>query len=209
MANPPGQDPEARRRAAYGDQYRNVTEQKMREAAARDLQKAETAQESKQRSQELDRVERKVWEDGKEEYDARRHPAIKIILVAVGTIGIILILASWAFHKEAPGGSSTKTESIEDFVLGLGVELFVGAVMLYFFIDFIYTEKDVRKKIQKIIGSVAVAIACCVSGYFSWPAFCSGFLSSLSVEIIGSVVAFALLENVIQVLSGKAASYEN
>lgn len=72
--------------------------------------------------------------------------------------------------------------------------------MLFLFIQRIYSEKVLRKQLWVLWLAIGFAGMIAMLGYLVWPNVWAGLLWSASIEIVGSVLFFAVVDAVIDAL---------
>jgi hypothetical protein len=157
--------------------------------------------------------------------DVRQHPVVATIMIVVGSIGTLLILASSAlcWYVAAveralgePQNSSSETGAaavkaleglgqVQDLFCGLGIELFASAAMLFFFVHLSNSRKQAPKTNTLLYCVVAIGIACCVLPLMFSVTFVSSTFESLGIEVMGAIIVFALLDNVLELIRDKGS----
>ena len=133
--------------------------------------------------------------------EAADHPAITMILMIIGAVGILLICAGIALDISRPAESDKDAVSsvgnaglVEDLILGIGIELCASALMLHVF------TRVIRKtpyRMRWIFFTACAGLALTILPLFCGrPAWHWAIAIAAGVEIFGAVVIFVLLDNV-------------
>ena len=135
----------------------------------------------------------------KTDFDAREHLVIRTILAVVIALGALNVLFALGYHLAKP--ETGNLDVLHGMLFSLGVELTAGGAMVaYFFYIYRKVGNDGRKfnhlAILCGVGVVATSHQLIVPAYMG----CS-FLSAVGVEVIGSIVLFAVLDNVIDAIN--------
>lgn len=156
--------------------------------------------------------------------DVRQHPVVATIMMVVGSIGLLLILASsalcWYIAKVAkslskPEGDSSLPDTaealeslgqVQDLFCGLGIELFASAAMLFFFVHLSNSRKQAPKTNRLLYWIVVIGMAFCVVPLMFSVTFVSSTIESLGIEVMGAIIVFALLDNVLELIRDKGSA---
>ena len=146
-----------------------------------------------------DEQTREEIDDNITDFDAREQLVIRTILVVVIALGALNVLFAAGVQLARPQNSGL--EILHSVLFSLGVELTAGGGMVAYFF-YIYRkvgndgEKFAHLTTLCIVGVVATAHQLILPACLS----CS-FLSAVGVEAIGSIVLFAVLDNVIDAIN--------
>jgi hypothetical protein len=156
--------------------------------------------------------------------DARKDPIVSVILIAILTIGVVLILASifldFANAENAKVrvviSPTASVSFVQEFFAGLGVELAASAIMLYLFFNFISRSKTDEAEHAKRLSQPQRVFVIAIFGaaLIVCPLLCGEgtFASvgiSLGIEVVGATVIFAVLDNVLPALNGNGSEGSN
>lgn len=129
--------------------------------------------------------------------DLRRHPVVQAILISIGAIGLLITGASISIHN---GDAEGAVVAAEDFTSGLGIELLASSAMLWFFYQVLNGASDTVKVRWLFVVAAIGSLTCIVPLILFSSGFYSGVFISAGIEIIGAVVIFAVLDNVLEAL---------
>lgn len=104
-------------------------------------------------------------------------------------------------HRMTTADWSELHGEIESSVIGLVCELLVGGIMLFIFVEKVYKEDELRRQLWVLFWCITFAVCCAFIGYIVWPNVWAGLLWSVAIEIVGSVLFFAVVEAVIDALN--------
>ena len=105
----------------------------------------------------------------------------------------------WSWVESDP---SALYAQIQDFLFGLGIELTASAFLIYFFVYVYSNASNKLRPVQYVLGisTVLAVLSICLKNDFAIVS-----LESVCIEVIGAMVVFVVLDNVVDALTDKSS----